>query len=106
MKSGRGAGILEEVIPYAPSCLFMPAELGIEKISLIINEGPGPGYEAKKIYKIQNTISLVIGGKGRGDRKAPPHNWLEADLENHGADDVHVCCWQCTCETPCDHLQY
>ena len=50
-----------------PSCLFMPAELGTEKIRLIprqviINEGPG--YEAKRRYKIQNAISLVVGGGG------------------------------------------
>lgn len=86
------------------SCLFMPAVLGIEMICLVPMQviiNVGPGYEAKRRYKIQNTISLVMGGKGGGGIKAPQHyNWLVADLENHETDDAHVCCWQCTCADP------
>ena len=51
------------------SCLFMPAVLGIEMICLVPMQviiNVGPGYEAKRRYKIQNTISLVMGGKGGG----------------------------------------
>ena len=56
MKGGTGAGILEEVIPYAPSGLFMPAELGIE-ISLVprllLMKGLGTRLRGDVKYGIQ-----------------------------------------------------
>lgn len=51
------------LVPFHASCAGHREDLPHTQV--IINEGPG--YEAKRRYKIQNTISLVMGGKGGGD---------------------------------------